>query len=79
MAAADPSPSASSLQMPKLHRDKSRVIKHCHWLPGEAVAAPLLDVCKARLDLEQPGLAHGRGWNEMSFKVPFNPKYFVIQ
>jgi len=27
-----------------------RVMKHCDWLPGEAVEAPSLETLKARLD-----------------------------
>jgi len=38
-----------------------RVVKHCHRLPREAVAAPSLAVFKARLDLVEDVPAHGRG------------------
>jgi len=42
------------------------VVKHWHRLPREAVAAPSLEVFKARWSSKQPGLvedvpAHGRG------------------
>ena len=57
--------------------EENEGVRPWHRVPRAAVAAPgSLEVSKA--SLEESGIvegvpAHGRGWNEMIFKVPSNP------
>lgn len=37
-----------------------------------------LEVALSNLNLVHSIPAHGRGWNEMTLKVPYNPNHFVI-
>ena len=60
-----------------------RVVRPLPRLPREAVAAPSLAVCKARLD--GAPWSGGRGpcprqgvWNWVMCKVPSNPKHSMI-
>ena len=56
-----------------------RVVRPWHRLPREAVAAPSLEVFKARLDGALSNPPWQGGWNEMIFKVPSNPNHYVIR
>jgi len=60
-----------------------RVVRPWHRLPREAGAVPSLAVFKARLDGALSNLVWWKvslpmagGWNEMIFKIPFQPKPF---
>jgi len=62
-----------------------RVVKHWHRLPREAVAAPSLEVFKARLDeaLSTLGwwnvsLPVAGVWNEVVYRVPSNPNHSMM-
>jgi len=62
-----------------------RAVRSWHRLPREAVAAPSLEVFKARLDGALSNLAEWKvsllmagGWNQMIFKVPSNPYHSMI-
>jgi len=62
-----------------------RVVKHWTRLPREAVAAPSLQVSKARLDGALSNLVWWKvsllmagAWNQMIFKVPSNPNHSMI-
>jgi len=62
-----------------------RLVRPWHRLPREAVAAPSLEVFKARLDGALSNLVSRKvsplmvgGWNRMTFKVPSNPYHSMI-
>jgi len=55
-----------------------RVVRPWHRLPREAVAAPSLEVFKARLDGGFEATPWQRGWNRMIFKVPSNPNHSMV-
>jgi len=61
------------------------VVRPWHRLPREAVAAPSLEVFKARLDGALSNLVWWKGslpmagvWNWMIYKVTSNPNHSVI-